>query len=173
MTIFMQRRTFLIGLAAVIASPEIAKYEQYTGPISTGLLNSALKYRRIKDIIFSSMPTGDEIKSPSFREEPVSFTAFRNNDAVMAFTINPRATFRWFSAPYCEIEIRDGDILRIEVEQSYAYTTINIISNIEPDVNKRPKIFNECFRWKNGIPQLDSTAALDLRDSSLLIEDRL
>lgn len=163
----VSKRTFLIGLAATLASPAIAKSEIFTGPISTGTLHSALKYRRICDFTLSCMPTGEELRA-GWVEDPVRFTLLRNNTEIYAVTINPRATVRWVSLPGAEIEFGELDIFRIEVEPNYTFTTVNIISNIERNHSAPPKMFSEVFRWKDGRVEIDSTAALSLENAKLL-----
>ena len=164
------RRTFLIGLASVLASPAIAKGSLFLGEIATGTLPSPLKWRAVGDITMSSMPTGEEIAAHSFREEPVRWTIFRGEDSVYNVMMNPRATMRWVAAQDSEIVVPEHSVLRVVVEPCHTWTSIHIVSDIE--TNKHPltrrRKFAETYRWTDGKPELDSVAALDPLDASVL-----
>ena len=164
----IERRTFLIGSASMLASPAIALMERFTGPISTGILNPALKYRKVADLIYATMPTGKEIRSPDFLEDPVRFTFYRDDEAVLAIMTNPRATTRWVALPGEEIEIQENQTFRMVIEPCHTHVSLTCVSNIERDWMKRPQMFPQVFRWEDGKPVLDSTAAMSFQDASVL-----
>jgi hypothetical protein len=166
----VERRTFLIGLASLIASPAIASAERFTGPIAVGELPSPLKWRKICDLIVSSMPTAEEIKPLVFKEEPVRYTMLRDDEPVYVLTINPRATFRWVPVDGGQIVIQERSSVRILVEPCHTITTINIVSDIEkdPDWRVRRKMFSECYRWRDGKLELVHYAACNPADAHIL-----
>jgi len=119
------------------------------------------------------MPTGEEIRSAEWREEPVQYTFYRGEDALYHVMLNPRATFRWVAAPGSELFLpkRRDSLCRLLVEPCYTHAALTMISNIErPDLDPkvRPRKFTEVFHWKDGEPTLSSVAAVDLVDQHIL-----
>lgn len=165
------RRTFLIGLEAVITTSAFDSNE-FVGEIAKGILPSPLSHRRIVDMTVSSMPTGKEIRAHEFLEDPVCWTFLRDDEPFYIPTINPRASLRWVAVPGAEIEISKKQILRVIVEPCHTLTTINIVSDIEMDRNPlvRRKMFSECFRWENSSILQEYVAACDPLDACLLVK---
>ena len=150
----MARRSFLFGLGATIAAPALAKLAPFAGETVYASLNPSARYREIFDIIFSSMPTGEEIKSDKFREDPVKVEVQRNGSPILVWTLNPRGTFRWVAMAGAELLIQDKDVLSLVCEPCYTHTTFNLSSftkplrTYEPFASRAP--ISEAFRWRDG-----------------------
>jgi hypothetical protein len=153
----VNRRTFLFGSASFLASPAIANAEKFIGHVAFGNLEPALKYRRIVDLCYSCMPTGEEIRH--VLEEPVRYTLLRDEDPVLVMTMNMRASGRWVASIGGEIEFPEHTTMRLIVEPCHTWMTLTIGSNIEKNPVKLPVIFYEMFRWRNGAFEIDHTAA--------------
>jgi hypothetical protein len=162
----IERRTFLFGAAAAIAAPVFAKATYLSGPVVPVILPSTLKYRRIHDLCFSSMPTGEELKASSWKEDPVRYTFYRDEAEIFVITLNPRAAFRWVAAPDSEIIIPERSVLRMLVEPCNTYTTLSIGSNTcrtgSRDAWKR--YYVESFRWKDSILEVEKATPTYLDD---------
>lgn len=162
----VNRRTFLIGLSALVAAPAL-RSNPFVGEIATGTLHRALGWRKISDVVFSSMPTAEEIRT--IGEEPVRWTAFVDDNPVMGITINLRSTYRWVSVDDASnFVVPEKSIFRMVVEPCHTHTSMCLTSNIEPDPLRRSRCFSECYRWVDVQSVLDSVAALDPRDVSVV-----
>lgn len=145
------RRTFLLGLGALIASPAIVQAKRFTGPISTAELRSDFPFRKIVDLMFGSMPSGEEFRAPGFLEDPTLFTLLRDDVQFFHVMLNPRAgMYRWVAAYGEEIELDKSSILRMTIEPAYHNTTLTMIYDVERDRTRRPRCFSESFHWLNG-----------------------
>lgn len=168
----LDRRTFLLGAASVIAAQAIPAQAKFIGEVATGVLDSRLPYRSIQDIMFSFMATGAELKSPAWVEDPVRITILRNDIPTFNLMLNPRATFRWVAMPGGGIIVLPTDTLRVVVEPSHTYASLCLMSDIERDQDPRirRRVFSESFSWKDGICTLSAIAALDPADASVLAD---
>jgi hypothetical protein len=179
----VSRRTFLLGASAAIAatsaSVKVAGKLMRAPHVAHGFLDPRLKFRRIGEIAFSCMPTAEEIAAQGFKEEPLQFTFFRNDEALYHNMSNPRANWRWVVMPGQGIVAREGDLLRFEVEPAWTHCSFFMASDIEerPDyvydahgrlVPVRRRFFAESFQWKDGEVVLSSIAAMDLQDQHVL-----
>lgn len=152
----VERRTFLIGLAALVASPAIARAELFTGPIAVGTLPSPLKWRNVKDFTVSSM---DE----TGRDETIHYTWYRDDEPVHAISMNARAMMRWVSLPDGGIVVPERSVLRLIVEPCLSVTTLSMQCDIEKDWQPhiRRRMFTEVHRWNDNKSLLDHVAACD------------
>lgn len=147
----LDRRAFLIGSAALLTSPAIAKPSKFMGAFSKGILKGDMD-RKISDLLFSCMPTGQQLRSPDWQEDPVIFTFSRGNATVMQVQLNPRATYRWVAAQYSEILLPRREFLKLEIEPCHTSCVLTIISNTEmkPEHIAPAKMISDTFRWRDG-----------------------
>lgn len=167
----VDRRTFLLGSAALLASPVLAKADpnNFLGEIAKGHLSSKLPFRRICEIAVSSMPFGKEYHQPGWTEDPVHFVLWRDDEVVFNVQMNPRASYRW--VPIDEeagIVVPKNTVLRLVVEGCCTNTAVMLGSNIEKDRTARRRIFYENFKWRDGDLQLESIAAADPADAHVI-----
>jgi hypothetical protein len=162
----VERRTFLIGLASLVAAPVVAGAETFMGAMSRGVLPSGLKRRKICGMVFSSMPSGEEIRHIS--GEDVQWTFYRDDEVLLAITINFRATLQRYLPYGHEWPIEARSVMRVVVEPCHTLTTLNIGSNIEFDPTRQPRAFEENFRWRDGVPELAAITAVNPIDREVL-----
>jgi hypothetical protein len=163
------RRTFLIGLAALVGSPAIAASETYTGLVSPVVVRPGLAYRRITSLVFSSMPTGEELRSREFLEDPVSFSFYRGDEQWGPIQINPRCTFRW--VPNAGYPVVDGaHPFRMLVEPCNTHTSLFMEFDVErdPPPLARLRCFTESYKWESGKLVVSEVMACDPRDGALV-----
>ena len=167
----VDRRSFLIGVSAVVAAPALASFQKVaalTGPISSCVLPSRLGVRKINELIYSCMPRGDDFLKPEWREDPVTFTFSRDRKVMSLLTMNPRGTARWVAMPGHEWKMSEGNLFRMTVEPAYAVASLTVGSNIEMDEKKPPRAFVETYKWEDGKIVFQEAAACDPADDYLL-----
>lgn len=165
------RRAFILGLGATLAATQLP-FEKFTGQVATAQLRPFTHFRRICDVMLSSMPMGDEIRSLS--EDPVRYTLFRDDNAVLSIMMNMRANFRWVGIPGEEIVALEKSIIRLEVEPCHTMTTLCIMSNLEQDRYKPERMIAETYHWRDNKLEFSDVAQLDVRDTqtAALLEKR-
>lgn len=152
------RRTFLIGLGAVLATPALGS--RVLGKTAKGILPSSLEGRRwLFEFAISSMAEGSE----QIGEDPVRWTFYRDDSEFYAVTLNWRAMVRWVAVPGGAIEFAPKQVLRVVVEPCHTVTTLSLGYNLMPDRPLiLPNMHYETFRWKNGTPELRGSTPASL-----------
>lgn len=154
----VDRRTFLLGATATALAASVKAYKPFVGDVTTGVLNPNIPFRAIHDLCFSCMPTGEEIKSPGFREEPIRYSFYRGENRFLHIMLNPRAAFRWVPSADAEVIINGTDTLRLVVEPSWTYMSLNIMS-----YTSHRQSISESFLWRDGKVESSDIASNDYR----------
>jgi hypothetical protein len=165
----VSRRTFFLGLGSVAAALSAVGIPKVVGDVlATRPMPRGLQWRAIKEISISSMPTGEEIRRLS--EDPVRYTAYRDDQPVWTVQMNVRATFRWVAMQDGAVVVPEGSILRFEIEPCHTHTQIYLQSDIERDIHPltRRRMFAETYRWTDKKLELERIVALDVQDASVL-----
>lgn len=116
------------------------------------------------------MPSGDELRSMDFKEDPVIFTFHRGDDTWGPIMINPRATFRWVpNDGYPVIDVVDHPF-RMVAEPCHTHTSLFMEFDVErdPSVNTRLRCFTEYYKWTNGKLEFNEVMACDPQDKEYL-----
>jgi hypothetical protein len=160
------RRTFILGVAALITSPAITSGQKFLGQIATGEL-PPIPYRRI-DRISLGNAVGIEEKIAAW--EMMDLTILRDDEVVLIGKAHPLNGFLFVALPGEGIEISERSTFRITIEPCHSRTSLMIASNIERDRTQRPRYIHECYRWTDGKLELESAAAASYKDQDSIAQ---
>lgn len=165
----ISKRSFLVGVSAALASAVTSNANvKFMTPTSVGSLNAKIPFRSVQEIMVSAMPTGEELAFTSgFVEDPIRYTFYRNNCAILHFMLNPRAAYRWVATPDGEVKIGEKDVFRLDIEPCWTHVALQIISATNPNGPTRENpwpdrnMISETFHWVDGVAELDSAVAMN------------
>lgn len=162
----LARRTFIFGAAttaAAVAVPSSPLMAQLAGLVTPVPLSPRLPWRRVRELIFSSMaaPTGSDYT--------IQWTFERNGNVFYTLTMNARGTYRWVAIDNnAAVVLAKDDVLSISIDPCEEVTSLTMVSDIEKNDAKPGRFFNECFRWRGGKIELSSISPCDPRDEHVV-----
>lgn len=166
----VERRDYILIPVVTELERQVQQYIAEELHTVRGTLEHRFPVRKILDMQFSNMPTGEEFRDPSFREDPIrSSWWIENHDRIIfRYQTNPRANYRWVSRGLEEdFEVRER-AFGVTVEPAWTHCSITITTNVEMDPNKRPVSFTETFAWEDDRLIVSTISAVNFKDRHLI-----
>lgn len=166
----VERRDYILIPVVTELERQVQQYIAEELHTVRGTLEQRFPARKILDMQFSNMPTGEEFRDPSFREDPIrsSWWIEKCDRIILRCQVNPRANYRWVSRGQEEDFLVQGMAFGVTVEPAWTHCSITLTTNVEMDPGKRPVSFTETFAWEDDRLIVSTIEAVNYEDRHLI-----